>query len=281
MKNKGEFIMKKLVTCLAILTMMSAMVSCGKTESDGTGEKVSAKTTTSSSQTTTAAATAASKEEKKAENTTSADVTDKVKTTDKAEAPAKEAEKEPLVLKESDRLFGGYVATDSGDLNLREEPFTTAAIIGSIPNGTQIDVYSCGKSGWYAASFNGKTGYISANYIKEIPAYDMSYAITDISELVGQWKYQIAPEGMNITAGAIDNGIIDIRSDSTYVYTDLDGNTHSGTVKVEYDTFAGDYNVPYFAFYEGDTFFIGCYCHDTHSDVYMTGNGGMSQIVRN
>jgi hypothetical protein len=78
-----------------------------------------------------------------------------------------------------------------------------------------------------------------------------------------------------------DNGIIDIKGDSTYVYTDLEGKTHSGTVRVDYDTFGGDYRIPFFAFYEGDEFFIGCYCQNEHSDVYVTGNGGESQIVRN
>ena len=190
------------------------------------------------------------------------------------------AEKETLILNERDRLFGGYVATDSGDLNLRAEPFPTADILTSIPKDTQIDVYSCGKAGWYCTSYNGKTGYISADYVKEIPKDGMQAYITDISELVGQWKYQIAPEGMNITAGVTDNGVIDIKSDGTYVYTDLDGNSHSGTVNVDYDTFGGTDSVPFFAFYEGEKFFIGCYCHDTHSDVYMTGNGGMSQITR-
>ena len=58
------------------------------------------------------------------------------------------------------------------------------------------------------------------------------------------------------------------------------GYHHPEKLKVDYDTFGGDYSVPFFAFYEGDQFFIGCYCHETHSDVYMTGNGGMSQIVR-
>ena len=266
--------MKKTVICLAILTMMSAMVSCGKTETDGTSENA-----TTVAATTSAATTAA--ENEKSESATAAPAEDKTqeKASDNAQAP-KEVQSEALVLDDRYRLFGGYVATDSGDLNLRAEPFPTADILTSIPKDTQIDVYSCGKAGWYCTSYNGKSGYISADYVKEIPTDDMQPFITDISELVGQWKYQTAPEGMNITAGVTDNGVIDIKSDGTYIYTDLDGKTHSGTVKVDYDTFGGDHSIPFFAFYEGDEFFIGCYCHDTHSDVYMTGNGGMSQIAR-
>ena len=268
--------MKKMISCLAILTMLASMVSCGSTESGGTSDNT---VPTKATVTTTAAET--SKDEK---TTTAAKVAEKSKGTTKNDTSANDETNSTLVLKEEDRLFGAYVDTQGDVLNLRNEPFPTADIIAAIPDKTQIDIYSCGKAGWYCTSYNGKSGYVSADYIKEIQDYEpqenTQELITDISELVGQWKYQIAPEGKNITAGATDNGTIDIKSDGTYIYTDLDGNTHSGTVKVDYDTLGGDYRVPFFAFYEGDQFFIGCYCHESHSDVYMTCNGGMSQIVR-
>lgn len=268
--------MKKMISCLAILTMLASMVSCGSAESGGTSDN---KVPTKAAVTTTAAET--SKDEK---TTTAAKAADNSKDTAKADTSANDETNSTLVLKEEDRLFGAYVDTQGDVLNLRNEPFPTADIIAAIPDKTQIDIYSCGKAGWYCTSYNGKSGYVSADYIKKIQDYEpqenTQELITDISELVGQWKYQIAPEGKNITAGATDNGTIDIKSDGTYIYTDLDGNTHSGMVKVDYDTLGGDYRVPFFAFYEGDQFFIGCYCHESHSDVYMTGNGGMSQIVR-
>lgn len=281
--------MKKMITCLAILTMLSTMVSCGIDDvGETSGSTPDIITSTSSPE--TAPAAAEEKTEAKApanaendEAAAAAPAADNAqpKAPEPTEAPANEAPKEPLVLNENERLFGGYVDTKGGDLNMREEPFTSAEIIGSIPDGTQINVFSCGKAGWYATSFNGKTGYISADFVNEIPSDNTGYFLTDISELVGQWKYQVAPEGMNITAGVTDNGIIDIKGDSTYVYTDLEGKTHSGTVRVDYDTFGGDYRIPFFAFYEGDEFFIGCYCQNEHSDIYVTGNGGESQIVRN
>lgn len=268
--------MKKMISCLATLTMLASMVSCGSTGGGGTSDNTAP---TKAAVTTTATET--SKDEK---TTTASNGAEKSKDNSKTETSANDAASSTLILKEEDRLFGAYVDTQGDVLNLRNEPFPTADIITTIPDKTQIDIYSCGKAGWYCTSYNGKSGYVSADYIKEIQDYEpqenTQELITDISELVGQWKYQIAPEGKNITAGATDNGTIDIKSDGTYIYTDLDGNTHSGTVKVDYDTLGGDYRVPFFAFYEGDQFFIGCYCHESHSDVYMTGNGGMSQIVR-
>ena len=268
--------MKKMISCLAILTMLASMVSCRSTESGGTSDNTAP---TKAAVTTTVAET--SKDEK---TTTASNGAENSKDTTKNDTSANDAASSTLILKEEDRLFGAYVDTQGDVLNLRNEPFPTADIITTIPDKTQIDIYSCGKAGWYCTSYDGKSGYVSAEYIQKIQDYEPQETtqelITDISELVGQWKYQIAPEGMNITAGATDNGTIDIKSDGTYIYTDLDGNTHSGTVKVDYDTLGGDYRVPFFAFYEGDQFFIGCYCHESHSDVYMTGNGGMSQIVR-
>ena len=123
-----------------------------------------------------------------------------------------------------------------------------------------------------ATAFAADTAPVS---VSEEAAYDE----TDIRNLVGQWKYQVAPEGMNITAGAFDNGIITVNEDGTYTYTDLDGNTHSGTVKLDYDVFGGDYRVPFFAFYEGEEFFIGCYCQQSNPNAYIVGNGGIAQLL--
>jgi hypothetical protein len=103
---------------------------------------------------------------------------------------------------------------------------------------------------------------------------------TDISNIVGHWKYQIAEEGKNVTVSVIDSGFIDVKDDGTFVYTDPEGITQTGTVRLEYDTFGGTDRVPFFAFYGDNEFYIGCYCHQNDSDIYITGNGGMSQLVR-
>ena len=40
---------------------------------------------------------------------------------------------------------------------------------------------------------------------------------TDISNIVGHWKYQVAEEGKNVTVSVIDNGFIDVKDDGTFV----------------------------------------------------------------
>ena len=68
-----------------------------------------------------------------------------------------------------ERLFGGYVVLDDGTLNLRSEPNTSSEIYAGIPNGTQLDIYESGTNGWYKVEYNGYIGYVSADFIKELP----------------------------------------------------------------------------------------------------------------
>ena len=57
------------------------------------------------------------------------------------------------------------VATSGSNLNIREKPSIRSAIIGKIPNGAEITVYSQ-ISDWYLVSFGGQTGYVSARYVR-------------------------------------------------------------------------------------------------------------------
>ena len=58
----------------------------------------------------------------------------------------------------------GIVTTDGSNLNLRSYPSMSGTIIGSVPNRTQVTVY--GKiDNWYVITYNGYTGYASADYI--------------------------------------------------------------------------------------------------------------------
>lgn len=139
---------------------------------------------------------------------------------------------------------------------------------------------SCIASLALLASFPVATAFAADIEPTSEPIETVSNNAEDISSIVGHWKYQVAEEGVNVSVSAIDNGFIDVKDDGTFVYTDLDGNTQTGTVKVEYDTFGGTAHVPFFAFYGDNDFYISCYCNQNVSDVYITGNGGMSQIIR-
>ena len=103
--------------------------------------------------------------------------------------------------------------------------------------------------------------------------------IADISVLVGQWKYQTTSDMMNVTAGVTDNGMIDVKEDGTYTYTEINGNVHHGKVKVEYEEYSNGDKVPFYVFYEGDKIFIGCSINKNNPDIFIIGNGGMEQLL--
>ncbi len=59
----------------------------------------------------------------------------------------------------------GVVSTQGTNLNLRSYPSLYGTIIGQIPDGTQLVID--GKTGnWYVTRYQGKTGYVSAEFVK-------------------------------------------------------------------------------------------------------------------
>ncbi len=61
-------------------------------------------------------------------------------------------------------IFTATVATMGSNLNIRSGPSTTSAIIGSIPNGSEVTVFSV-DNGWAVISYNSVTGYVKAEYL--------------------------------------------------------------------------------------------------------------------
>ena len=59
----------------------------------------------------------------------------------------------------------GTVRTQGGNLNLRSAPNINAAVIGSIPNGTQLQITGQ-QNGFYNAIFNGVNGFASKDFIR-------------------------------------------------------------------------------------------------------------------
>lgn len=59
----------------------------------------------------------------------------------------------------------GTVVTSGGALNIRSRPTTTAAVVGTIPNGAAVTVNGQ-YDDWYVVNYNGTVGYANANYIR-------------------------------------------------------------------------------------------------------------------
>lgn len=60
----------------------------------------------------------------------------------------------------------GKAATTTTAVNLRSGKGTSYSSLGVIPNGTAITVTDTSDSGWYGVTVNGKSGYMSSEYIK-------------------------------------------------------------------------------------------------------------------
>ncbi len=60
----------------------------------------------------------------------------------------------------------GYVSAQGSGLRVRQGPGTNYAILATVSDGTQYAI--TGKTnGWYQINYNGRTGYVSADYILE------------------------------------------------------------------------------------------------------------------
>jgi len=62
------------------------------------------------------------------------------------------------------RVRIGTVNLSSGNLNIRSKPDVTAAIIGKIPNGAKVTVYSQ-YDGWYVIGYENTVGYAASRFI--------------------------------------------------------------------------------------------------------------------
>ncbi len=58
----------------------------------------------------------------------------------------------------------GTVNLSSGNLNIRSKPDINAPIIGKIPNGAKVTVYSQ-YDGWYVVGYENTVGYVASRYI--------------------------------------------------------------------------------------------------------------------
>lgn len=57
--------------------------------------------------------------------------------------------------------------TITANLNIRSGPSTSNAIIATVKQGTQLTVIGQAASGWLKVSYQGKTGYVSSEYVKK------------------------------------------------------------------------------------------------------------------
>jgi len=111
--------------------------------------------------------------------------------------------------------FWGTVRTMGGNLNLRSNPSTNAQIIGTIPNGSRLQV--TGESnGFYFVSFNGRTGWVSSDFIEITPRSGR------VTTQGGNLNLRVAPNSSATVIASMPNG-------SPVTVTDIVGNFYQVT----------------------------------------------------
>ncbi|WP_209020939.1 peptidoglycan-binding protein [Evansella clarkii] len=64
----------------------------------------------------------------------------------------------------------GYVTGVTSSLNVRSGPGTSHGVIGSLTNGTEVEILNRESNGWVQISYGNSVGYVSGQYINESDA---------------------------------------------------------------------------------------------------------------
>lgn len=81
------------------------------------------------------------------------------------------------------RPVAGRIATQSTPLNVRSQPSTSSAIIGSLPRGSYVTLLDKSGSWWQVQLPGGTTGYCYASYIDEVAGSEAMTIATQWSPL--------------------------------------------------------------------------------------------------
>ncbi|CEG29095.1 SH3 domain-containing protein [Bacillus sp. B-jedd] len=84
----------------------------------------------------------------------------------------------------TETAISGKLFVTTSNLNMRQAADPGASLIVTIPNATFLTPTHVVSNGWYKVAFNGKTGYVSGDYIKEVvtgdPFHRNGYQFVDL-----------------------------------------------------------------------------------------------------
>jgi uncharacterized protein YgiM (DUF1202 family) len=78
----------------------------------------------------------------------------------------------------------GQMKVTSGDVNFRTSPEIKENKICKIPKGTLVTIIqdSVEHENWFRVNYNGNTGYVSTNFLKDVSSNSKSYNYSNSSE---------------------------------------------------------------------------------------------------
>jgi cell wall-associated NlpC family hydrolase len=116
--------------------------------------------------------------------------------------------------------YGTGTVTGSS-LRLRSAASTASTTLATVAKGTKVDVLAEAQNGWYKVQYNGKTGYMSADYLTVVVSADDT-----VADAASESEYEDAEAASyaKVTASSLN-----IRSGAGTSYTKL-GKVYRGAV---------------------------------------------------
>lgn len=167
----------------------------------------------------------------------------------------------------------------NSSVNFRSLPNTSSQIIGSLPNGTRVELIGVAK-GWYKAQVNGKKGFISADYVSanagqavSISKASATGSTSTSAEAASGVRQQILDYAAQflgtpyVYGGSTPSGF-DCSGFTSYVYK----NVATPIARTSSDQRATTKNISMDELLPGDLVFFGSNGSVSHVGIY-TGNG--------
>lgn len=190
----------------------------------------------------------------------------------------------------SGKNSGTVFTRDGDDLNMRADKSVDSSVLIRIPNGEHIDnLEASGSPGWYKATWSGKTGYVSSEYIvlDHDDANDFNYSgSTNMNDQVTMEDHLLSYAKGSVNAGSSNtssgntgkSSTSSTSSSSSSSSSSGKGTTNNVTYKAKIPNKNGEW--------DGDTFGLGAndviwdpsfYTNsDNFSSFMVTDDGSMS-----
>ncbi len=137
--------------------------------------------------------------------------------------------------------------TTTDSLRLREQANTSSAILTTAPKGASVTVLEDGGNGWYKVSYQGKTGYMSAEYVSISGNAAASQEVT---------YYVCATDTVNIRSGA-GTGYDKVGKMPSGAIADLVDDSVEGWYQVSYNGVTGYVSADYSKLTDSATLSLG------------------------
>lgn len=131
--------------------------------------------------------------------------------------------------------YGAGVVTGDG-LRLREKPNTSSEVLATLHSDTCVVVLEDARDGWYKVSYQGKTGYLSADYVS---------ASARLYADLGNGKVTTGGGSLNVRSGpgTENSKVMSLRSNAVVKITGIE----NGWYKIEHNGRTGYVSSDYLA----------------------------------